>query len=148
VPPRNPAPGSAREWLDRARGKLALARQPLPDGGYYEDLCFLTQQAAELAIKAVYQAQGWMFPFVHDLRALLDGLERQGLGLPSAVRDADQLSIYAVQARYPGVSARVTGDEFLETLRIADAVVAWAQSFLPSESESPEPDLPANTPGS
>ena len=50
MPPPNPVPGTAREWLDRARGKLALAQQPLPPGAYYEDLCFLTQQAAELAI--------------------------------------------------------------------------------------------------
>jgi HEPN domain-containing protein len=131
VPPPSPAPGTAREWLDRARGKLALARQPLPDGGFYEDLCFLTQQAAELSIKAVYQAQGWMFPFVHDLGALLDGLERQGLVIPLDVQDADQLSIYAVQARYPGVSARTTEGEFVETLRTADAVLKWAESFLP-----------------
>jgi HEPN domain-containing protein len=131
VPPPSPAPGTAREWIERAPGKLALARQPLPSGGFYEDLCFLTQQAAELSIKAVYQAQGWIFPFVHDLGALLDGLERQGLSIPPAVQDADQLSIYAVQARYPGVSARTTEAEFIETLRVADAVLGWAESFLP-----------------
>ena len=51
MPPPSPAPGTAREWLDRARGKLALASQPLPSGGFYEDLCFLTQQAAELSIR-------------------------------------------------------------------------------------------------
>ena len=34
VPPLDPAPGTAREWLQRARGKLVLARQPLPPGGF------------------------------------------------------------------------------------------------------------------
>jgi len=62
VPPPSPAPGTAHERLERPRGKLALANQPLPPGGFWEDLCFLTQQAAELAIKAVYQAHGWIFP--------------------------------------------------------------------------------------
>jgi HEPN domain-containing protein len=76
VPPPSPAPGTAREWLERAQGKLVLARQPLPPGGYWEDLCFLAQQASELAIKAVYQVHGWSFPFVHNLGMLLDGLER------------------------------------------------------------------------
>ena len=131
MPPPSPAPGTAREWLDRARGKLALASQPLPAGGFYEDLCFLSQQAAELAIKAVYQAHGWLFPFVHDLGALLDGLEREGLVIPLDVQDADQLSVYAVQARYPGVSVRSTQSEFADSLRIADTVVRWAESFLP-----------------
>ncbi len=51
MPPPSPSPGTASEWLDRAKGKLALARQPLPEGAFWEDLCFLSQQAAELGIK-------------------------------------------------------------------------------------------------
>jgi HEPN domain-containing protein len=131
VPPPSPAPGTAREWLDRARGKLALAKQPLPTGLFWEVLCFLTQQAAELAIKAVYQVNGWIFPFVHNLGLLLDGLERQGLIIPQEVQDADQLSMYAVQARYPGLPTPVTQRECEESLRVAEAVVNWAESFLP-----------------
>jgi HEPN domain-containing protein len=69
--PPNPIPGSAQHWLQRAKGKLALARLPLPPGGFREDLCFGAQQAAELAIKAVCQQQGWMFPYVHDLHRLI-----------------------------------------------------------------------------
>jgi HEPN domain-containing protein len=91
----------------------------------------LTQQAAELAIKAVYQVHGWAFPFVHNLRALLDGLERQGLSIPQGVQDADQLSMYAVQARYPGLPARITQVEFEESFRTAEAVVVWAEAYLP-----------------
>jgi HEPN domain-containing protein len=68
VLPPSPAPGTAHEWLERARAKLALANQSLPPGGFWEDLCFLTQQAAELAITAVYQVHGWIFPFVHKPR--------------------------------------------------------------------------------
>lgn len=90
----------------------------------------MTQQAAELAIKAVYQVHGWIFPFVHNLGVLLDGLERQGLNVPQDVQDADQLSMYAVQARYPGLPARITQVEFEESFRIAEAVVVWAESFL------------------
>ncbi len=67
------------DWLSRAQGKLALAQQPLPPGGYWEDLCFMAQQAGELSIKAVHQRHGWQFPFIHDLRKLLDGLEAKGL---------------------------------------------------------------------
>ena len=35
-----PVPGSAADWLSRARGDLAIARTPLPEGAFYEDLCF------------------------------------------------------------------------------------------------------------
>jgi len=131
VPPPSPAPGTAREWLERARGKLALASQPLPPGGFWEDLCFLCQQAAELSIKAVYQVHGWSFPFVHHLGVLLDGLERQGLNIPQDVQDSDQLNVYAVQARYPGLPTRITQAEFEESFRIASAVLIWAESALP-----------------
>jgi HEPN domain-containing protein len=117
--------------MDRAQGKLALARQPLPPGAFWEDLCFLSQPAAELAIKSVYQVHGWMYPFIHDLGDLVEGLERQGLSIPQGVRDADQLSRYAVQARYPGAMVPTTQTEFEDSLRIAEAVLAWAQSFQP-----------------
>jgi HEPN domain-containing protein len=131
MPPHDPVPGTAREWLDRAKGKLALARQPLPPGAFWEDLCFLDHQAAELAIKAVFIVHGWSFPFIHDLGDLLERLERQGLSIPQEIQEADQLSPYAVRAHYPGVSVPATQAQFQEALKIAEAVGAWAQSYLP-----------------
>ena len=44
-------PDDPREWLNRARSNLALAKNRVPDA-YLEDLCFEAQQAAEKAIKA------------------------------------------------------------------------------------------------
>jgi len=58
MPPDESIPGSAQDWLARARGSLALAKQPKPEGAFWEDQCFLAQQAAEKALKAVYQARG------------------------------------------------------------------------------------------
>jgi hypothetical protein len=40
MPQDRPLPGSAEDWLARAEGDLALARAPLPEGAFYEDLCF------------------------------------------------------------------------------------------------------------
>jgi hypothetical protein len=37
VPQDRPIPGSPQEWLARAHDDLALARAPLPLGGFYED---------------------------------------------------------------------------------------------------------------
>ncbi len=67
MPQDRPVPGSAEDWLARAEGDLALARTPLPEGAFYEDLCFHAQQAAEKAIKAVYQHYGKRFRYTHDL---------------------------------------------------------------------------------
>jgi len=53
--PDRATPGSAADWLARARGSLALAKQSHSQEVFLEDQCFLAQQAAEKAIKAVYQ---------------------------------------------------------------------------------------------
>jgi HEPN domain-containing protein len=53
VPPPSTAPGTPKDWLVRAQAKLALSRTPLPAGAMWEDLCFWTQQAAELAMNSL-----------------------------------------------------------------------------------------------
>ena len=131
MPPPSPAPGTPQDWLARARGKLAMARKPLPPGSYLEDACFFLQQGAELAIKAVYQQQGLLFPYIHDLEQLLDGLQTHGLAIPTDVRNADRLNIYAVETRYPGLAPPVTDLEYQEALRVAEAVIDWADSLIP-----------------
>lgn len=131
MPPR-PAPGTPADWMDRAKGKLMLARQPLPQGGYWEDLGFMAQQAAELAIKAVYQQKEWHFPFVHQLGHLLDGLEQHGMPISKVIREADKLTIYATQLRYPGSSGFTTREDYEALLATAEAVVAWAETIVAS----------------
>jgi HEPN domain-containing protein len=120
----------AREWLNRAKSNLAMARQPKTDDIYWEDLCFEAQQAAEKALKAVLLAKGIKFRFVHDVSELLTTLERNGVTLTDEVRNAAILTDYSVAARYPGPFEPVTGDEFLDSLRIAEAVVAWAETLI------------------
>jgi HEPN domain-containing protein len=131
MPPEH-APGSAQDWLTRARGKLLLARKPLPEGAYWEDLCYMAQQAAELAVKAVYQHEGWRFAFVHDIRYLLDGLEKKGMTVPEHIREAERLTAFATQMRYPGMSGSTSENDHARMLRIAEAVIAWADSILTS----------------
>lgn len=131
MPPPSPAPGTPHDWLARAHAKLALARQPLPAGAVWEDLCYMAQQAAELAIKAVYQQQGWSFPFIHDLGQLLTGLQRQSLAIPASVLQATKLTVYATLARYPGVIPPATQTHHTEAVQIAEDVLRWAQSHVP-----------------
>ena len=92
-----------------------------------EDLCFETQQAAEKALKAVLLYHSIQFRFVHDLAELLTLLEQRGITLPEDVRAAAQLTDYAVEARYPGPFEPVTDEEYAEALRLAEAVVNWAE---------------------
>jgi HEPN domain-containing protein len=124
--PDRPAPGSPQGWLARAKSDLAFALLPLPVGAFYEDLCFHAQQAAEKALKAVYRRHGWSFRYTHDLEALVTGLRREGLTIPSEVDDVTILTSFAWEARYPGLAEPVTPEEYQEAVRHARAVVIWA----------------------
>jgi HEPN domain-containing protein len=115
-----------REWLNRARSNLAGAAEATP-GVYLEDRCFGAQQAAEKAIKAVFIHRGLRFPYVHDLRRLLQLLNQGGVKVPKYVWRAEAPKPFASEARYPGHSPPVTQRFYHRNLRIADAVVKWAE---------------------
>ena len=120
----------ARQWLARAHGSLALAQQPKPDSAFWADLCYLAQQAAEKALKAVYHWIGQPHRFTHDLEELGRGLAEHGLAVPSVVRDAVALTRYAVETRYPGTSEPVTERDYRRGIELAQGVVAWAERVL------------------
>ena len=84
-------PDHPREWLNRARSNLALARNRLPDI-YLEDLCFEAQQSAEKAIKSVLIMRNVSYPYVHDLSRLLSLLEESGEPIPKTVRIAEGIN--------------------------------------------------------
>ena len=130
MPQDRPIPGSPQEWLARARGDLALAAAPLPLGGFYEDLCFHAQQAAEKALKAVYLHRDWTFRYVHDLEELITGLRQNGLRVPEAVEDAVVLTSYAFEARYPGLAEPVSEEEYRQAIELAQTVVRWAEEAI------------------
>ncbi|MDZ7393172.1 MAG: HEPN domain-containing protein [candidate division KSB1 bacterium] len=123
-------PGSPQDCMARAKGDLALASAPLPHGGFYEDLCFHAQQAAEKALKAVYVTRGWTFRYVHDLDELVTGLRRRGISIPSHVQEAVFLTGYAFEARYPGLTEPVTEEEYRKAIAAARRVVEWAERII------------------
>ena len=122
-------PDDPREWLNRARSNLALAKNRVPDA-YLEDLCFEAQQAAEKAIKAVMIARKIEFPYVHDLARLLSLLDAVGESIPETVRRAEELTLYATEGRYPGLTNPAVESEYTEALAIAEAVVRWAEERI------------------
>ena len=125
-PPERFSPDDPREWLNRARSNLAMARNRVPDA-YLEDLCFEAQQAAEKAIKAVMISRNIEFPYVHDLAHLLSLLEEVGEIIPESVLKAEELTSYAVDTRYPGLSSPVEEQEYVDAVEIAETVVRWAE---------------------
>lgn len=124
------SPDDPREWLNRARSNLAIAKSRVA-GVYLEDLCFAAQQAAEKAIKAVMIERGIDFPYVHSLELLLSMLEEEiGETVPDVIRSAAKLTPYAVDTRYPGFAIPIDNQEYLEAIKTAEAVVRWAEKMV------------------
>jgi len=122
--------GTAREWLARARGALALARAQKTNEILYEDLCYEAQQAVEKALKALLVFRGRKFRFTHDLEELATEIVGHDTEAPELLKEAIALTRYAVEARYPGPYEPATQEEHQEALRLADAVVAWVTETI------------------
>jgi HEPN domain-containing protein len=121
----------AREWLEMAQGDLEFASHyPAPER-HYKRLCFFAQQAAEKAIKAVLVKEGVDFPFVHNVERLLKLVPPQ-VGVPPGVQEAKILTDYAAIFRYLPHPEPPGEEDWREALRLAGAVVEWAEAALAS----------------
>jgi len=124
-------PTDPHAWLLRAKGNLNLAEKGgRLKGVLLEDLCFNAQQAAEKALKAVCLSQGLDIPKTHSLVHLMDILESTSIEIPKNVRDADILTQYAVQSRYPSPMEEITKGEYRDALKLAANVVFWAGMII------------------
>ena len=120
-------PGTPRAWIQHAETELAHARSPMGEALAVE--CFHAHQAVEKAVKAVYVSRQIAFPFVHDIKRLLDGLRERGFVIPDAIQAAEDMTIYATETRYPDAES-VTVKEHAEAVRIATAVLEWAKGEI------------------
>ena len=130
MPPDAPTPGTGGDWLERAKSALAIARQPMPEVVFWEDLCYQAQQAAEKAIKAVFIHKRLIFAYTHDIEELGAELEEKGVVVPAHIKEAISLSRYATETRYPGYFEPVTEDEFRQAVALAERAIEWAERVL------------------
>ena len=130
MPPKKDTFGTAQEWLKRAKGNLALAKQPKPKEAFWDDLCFDAQQAAEKSIKAVLVHREIDFPKTHNIRYLLELLDPTGSQISKEIWQAIDLTNYAVETRYPGPAEPVTRNEYRQALAVARKVVKWAENII------------------
>lgn len=92
-------PSRARDWLRQAEHDLAVARTTC-DAGQFDWSCFAAQQAAEKALKALYQhhhAEGWG----HMLARLVEALMTDEPEVRRYLDAAKVLDKYYIPTRYP-----------------------------------------------
>ncbi|GAB4421631.1 MAG: hypothetical protein Fur0044_19210 [Anaerolineae bacterium] len=89
---------------------------------------FHAQQCAEKYLKAILVAKGQAFPKTHDLAALSDLCDQNGVIIPISQDLLQRLTAYAVQVRYPGDDP--SPDEARAALKTAQTVRNFARKLL------------------
>ena len=122
------------DWIKQAKRDLEMAKKAR-ESGYYEWTCFIAQQAAEKAVKAVYQAQGGS-AMGHGIGSLIRGLEEKLHPTSEIIRSARMLDGYYIPSRYPdGMAQGSPADHFnLEdadgAIRSAGEIVRFCENLL------------------
>ena len=119
-------PRRTKDWLRQAERDLEHSKADLK-GQFYEWVCFSAQQAAEKALKALYQHLHQL-AWGHSVRDLLDNLsDRFDTG--DLMEGAKILDKYYIPARYPnGFDTGAPVDYFTE--KEAKEAIAYADKII------------------
>jgi len=99
-----------QEWVDKAEGDFATAQREIEvkNKPNYDAVCFHSQQCIEKYLKACLQENNIAFGKTHDLTKLLDVFLTVEPSWENLRNNLDKLTAYAVEFRYPGISADQT----------------------------------------
>jgi len=115
------------DWIEQAQGDLEHAKSDL-DRGFYDWACFSAQQAAEKALKAIFQKMG-AEAWGHSVADLLEELA-QSHTVSEELRDAAlELDKAYIPTRYP--NAHPSGSPRRRYTRTeGERMVAYAEKIL------------------
>ena len=117
----------SQDWFNEAEGDLDHAKNDLEDR-FYNWACFSSQQAAEKAVKAVFQkmkAEAWG----HSISDLLIELSKRKIVSEELIDAALELDKAYIPARYP--NAHASGSPRMRyTKTEAERLVAHAEKIL------------------
>jgi HEPN domain-containing protein len=122
------------QWLDKAAADFDAAEQLCAQGDRFREIiAFLCQQAVEKYLKAFLVRHQIEFPKTHDIAKLLDRVATVNLNMAESLRDADVLTPFGVEVRYPGDSPELLPGGETEAIdmarRVKDAVMISLQPY-------------------
>ncbi len=130
-------PERSSDWMRQARRDLEMAVKAM-ENGFYEWSCFAAQQAAEKAVKAVFQKLGAV-AWGHSVYDLLRTLSKK-VGIPEDVLNCGRaLDRFYILARYPNGFDKGSPFEYFTEEDARDAilysrrVVEFCESVLAEE---------------
>jgi HEPN domain-containing protein/predicted nucleotidyltransferase len=129
--PGSKPPASVLEWLRIAKQDLYHAKHHLDDEleDWSDEICYLSQQAAEKALKAVIVSRHARPAHTHNLEKLLHHARSLGFALSDLDVDCVLLSEYAVEPRYPS-STNLSRLQAQAAVDAAERVMATVRAHL------------------
>jgi HEPN domain-containing protein len=120
--------GEGQRWLDQARNDLAFARYAR-DGGYHHQACFVSQQAAEKALKALLYHRGVRRVIGHSVAQLAASDAELVPFFDGLWEGLKELDLFYIPTRYPnGLPGGAPYQAFTE--RQANRAIATAEDLL------------------
>jgi len=114
-----------KEWLKQAQKDIEAAKYNL-EGRHINVAAFLSQQAAEKALKAFQIEKTSTFDKTHDLYFLA-----KKLNIPNNLKEyCEELSEYYLQTRYPDIEGKLTYEDINKTLTKSREIIKWIKENL------------------
>lgn len=112
-----------REWVHKADMDLSLAEYLLAESAAFPSaIAFHCQQAAEKYLKALLVKHEVEFPKTHDIRDLLNLVGGFDHELAASLREAEALTPFGVELRYPGDLPDAMPEEASDAVVLAQQV--------------------------
>ncbi len=124
----------AKQWMIYGDEDLRLARHALTlsTGCPYRLIAYHAQQCAEKYLKAYLVSHRTDFPYTHNISRLLELCEESSRW-PEKMYEGEELTPFAITARYPGEDERVTKKEALRAVGIATKIRQTIRRTLSKE---------------
>lgn len=112
----------ARQWLAYADEDMDLAEHARSHmvGAPFRLVAYHAQQCAEKCLKAYLVYLGVDFPYTHNIARLLELCS--GTDWQTRLRDAEELTPFAIATCYPGIDEQVSADDASRAVEIAERV--------------------------
>jgi len=122
------------QWVIYAEEDLCLAGHALSmsSGCPYRLIAYHAQQCAEKYLKAFLVFHGIDFPYTHNISRLLE-LCAVKADWTETLSEAEELTPFAITARYPGEDEEVTKKEALHAIEIASRLRQVVENALKNE---------------
>ncbi len=128
---RDPVRELATEWMLRSEHDLRVARYPVTmDDPPPESIGFHAQQCAEKALKGYLTLQRVAFGRRHDLSYLIDLCVSLDSSFERFRAEADELTPYAVEFRYPDVLPPIPLEPAQSAVETAERIYAFVADRL------------------